>query len=64
METKLMLHVLICEKIYFNLDLSFSYGKTEAKNKPPEPLDIHHHSSGGSKLPLSGEYHIRVLCVN
>ncbi len=62
METKLMLRALISEKKFFSLDLlnerimSFSYGKAEARNKPPKPLDMDHLLSRGSKLPLSGEY--------
>lgn len=60
METKQMLHMYISDKKYFTIDflneriMNFSYGKSEARNKPPKPLDAAHLSSSGSRLPLSG----------
>jgi len=63
MEIKLMLNAFIYEKKYFSLALlnnrigSFTYGRTEARTKPPKQIEPKH-ITGEAKLPLSGEFHI------
>lgn len=60
METKLMLSSFLTEKKLFSIDFlnqrvaSFHYGKAEARNKLPKPLEKDKITSGGNKLPLSG----------
>ena len=62
LETKLMLGVFIYEKKYFGLNFfnnriaSFSYGKSEARNKIPKPIERGHILSSASKLRLSGRW--------
>jgi len=63
MEIKLMLNAFIYEKKYFSLTLlnnhigSFTYGRTEARTKPPKQIEPKH-ITGEAKLPLSGEFHV------
>lgn len=58
-EVKLMLATFIQEKHYFTLNelneriKCFSYGRSEARNKPPKAFDMQHITQG-LKLPLSG----------
>ena len=60
MEVKLMLQAFIVGKKYFSIGFlnqrvtSFTYGKSEARNKIPKPLDQDHIVSDGKRLPLSG----------
>ena len=62
LEVKLMLFVYISDKKYFTIDflneriMSFSYGKSEARNKIPKALEIDHLLSRQSKLRLSGMF--------
>ena len=62
LEVKLMLSVYISDKKYFTIDflneriMSFSYGKSEARNKIPKALEIDHLLSRHSKLRLSGMF--------
>ena len=61
LETKLMLYVFIYEKKYFTLDQlndrikNFCYGRSEARNKMPKPIESAHLLPDG-KLRLSGVY--------
>lgn len=60
METKLLLRNFLKDKNYFTIDfinqraMSFTDGKTEARNKLPKQLQLDQISSCGNKLPLSG----------
>ena len=62
LEVKLMLSVYVSDKKYFTIDflneriMSFSYGKSEARNKIPKALEIDHLLSRQSKLRLSGMF--------
>ena len=71
-EVKLMLNMFINDKKYFTLQFlnerirCFSYGRSEAKNKPPKIFDMQHITEN-QKLPLSGEYNsmhdnMHVIC--
>lgn len=60
MEIKLMLNNLIFERQFFSLDMlnsriqNFTYGKAEARNKPPKSIDATHITSSGTRLCFSG----------
>ena len=61
MEVKLMLSnflengLLSLEQLNERM-LNFTYGRTEAKNKPPKPFQMSHFTATTQKLHLSGLY--------
>lgn len=61
LETKLLLHMFIYDKKYFSLKLfnervaNFTYGKEEARNKPPKEFKEKYLKPNGN-LKLSCEF--------
>lgn len=69
METKIMLGSFLEDGIISlhllnERVLHFTYGRVEARNKPPKPFQLSHFAATSQKLHLSGRYTIHCIGID